>query len=91
MTTHYEAGILIIDHNRCCYGKRLSIKASVHSLARAIDPRGFGHHYVWEIFSGADNYFQLLFYTYVIYNMGRMQLDTYEVAAIVSENAEPIF
>jgi hypothetical protein len=91
MTTHYEAGLLIIDHNRCCYGKRLSIKASVHSLARVVDPAVSGIITYEKYSAGADNYFQLLFYTYVIYNMGRLQLDTHEVAANVSENPEPVF
>ena len=46
MTTHYEAEILIIDHNRCCYGKRLSFEASVHTPAWDIDPIGIGYHYI---------------------------------------------
>ena len=91
MTTHDEAGILIFDHNRCCYGKRLSVKASVHSFARAVDPRGIGNHFLWEIFCLAADRFQWLFYIDVFYHLGWLQLDPYEVATDVSENAEPIF
>jgi len=46
MTTHYEAGILIIDHNRCCYGKRLPVKASVYTPAWDADPRSVGHYFL---------------------------------------------
>lgn len=46
MTTHYEAGILFIDHNRCCYGKRLSLKASVYTPAWNADSGDFGYYYL---------------------------------------------
>jgi len=46
MPTHYEADLFIIDHNRCCYGKRCSIKASVYSPTWVVDSRGIGNNYL---------------------------------------------